>query len=62
MKRLIKFDIDKFVSELKKLIQSKGYSALKEGATEADLYMVMGWQDCMGAVIDLFEECSIEGK
>lgn len=62
MKELIEFDINKFVSELKKLNQSKGYSALKEGATEADLYRIMGWQDCMEAIIDLFEECLIEGK
>ena len=62
MKKLIEFDIDKFISELKKLIRSKEYSALNEDATKADLYMVMGWQDCMKVVIDLFEDCSIEGK
>ena len=62
MKRLIEFDIDKFVSELKKLNQSKRYSALKEDATKADQYRVMGWQDCMKAVVDLFVECSIKGK
>ena len=62
MKRLIEFDIDKFISELKKLNHDNGYSSLKEDSTEDDMYRVAGWQNCMEVIVNLFEECWLGGS
>ena len=57
MKEIIEFDFHKFVERLKELNSENGYKGMKEDASDEDVWRVKGYQDCLGDVIEAFEEC-----
>ena len=57
MKETMEFDFHKFIERLKELNTKNGYNGVKEEASDEDVWMVKGYQDCLEDVIEVFKEC-----
>lgn len=57
MKQTMEFDFDKFIERLKEMNLMYGHMTLADDASDEDVWMVKGYQDCLEDVIDLFKEC-----